>query len=47
MGILAIGALTLLVSPYGWAVMAMAPLAAVWETVRTWNKKEREGDHGG
>lgn len=46
LGIFAMGSLTLLASPYGWAVMAMAPLAAVWETVRTWNEKEREGGHG-
>ena len=44
--IFAIGALTLLVSPYGWAVMAMSPLSAAWETVRTWNEIEREGGHG-
>jgi hypothetical protein len=44
--LLVIGALTLLVSPYGWAVMALAPLAATWETVRTWNEKEREGGNG-
>ena len=42
LSIFVIGLATLIFSTFGWAVMAVAPLAAVWEIVRTWKRKELE-----